>query len=183
MALVAPPDRVKFSTASTGTGSLAIGAAAAGHQLPGDSPAGQVWPYVLLELFGSATEAAPSAWETGRCTVSGPALTRVAIDQTSAGGTAPLNLRAGSHVVMLGLTAAAATELVGLPGPPGTVIPFTQSTPAAVWSLVHNLGRFPGSVVITDPSGIAVWAEVQNYSVNEVRVYFGSPQTGSAYIS
>lgn len=68
-------------------------------------------------------------------------------------------------------------------GDGGDYIEFTQAAPLATWSILHNLGRRPSAVMVVDSAGVQVLAETQHYSLNELRIYFGSPQTGAAYLS
>jgi hypothetical protein len=70
--------------------------------------------------------------------------------------------------------------VVPTPDPPAFV--FTQTVPAAVWTINHNLGTFP-SVTLTDPSGNVIMAQVQYVNSNQVVVTFSQPVAGVAYLS
>ncbi len=65
--------------------------------------------------------------------------------------------------------AGAATSLEGF------TVSFTDS---AEWIVNHNLGHRPSATVLS-PGGAEVGAQVLHISVNQLRVYFASPQSGS----
>lgn len=60
---------------------------------------------------------------------------------------------------------------------------WTQSTPAAVWTVPHNLGKFP-SVIVVDGSGLKIEPNI-SYDLlgNIVTITHSSPTTGKAYIN
>lgn len=78
----------------------------------------------------------------------------------------------------------------GLPGPRGPAGPsggaggatytYTQATASAVWTVPHNLGRYP-SVVVADHLGNVVIADVAYLDENTIRVTHATPLTGVAY--
>lgn len=71
----------------------------------------------------------------------------------------------------------------GPPGPAGGVeFVFTQSVPAAVWTIVHNLQRIP-NVVVIDSAGTTILGDVDYPDDNTVVVTFSFPFSGSAYLS
>lgn len=51
----------------------------------------------------------------------------------------------------------------------------------AVWVVNHNLGRAV-SVEVLNMGGARIGAEVQQYSVNQVRVYFDAPVPGRVIV-
>ena len=57
---------------------------------------------------------------------------------------------------------------------------YTQTTPAATWTIAHGLGRPPVTVTILDTSGIQVEADIDYDNVGQIVVTFGSPFAGSA---
>jgi len=59
---------------------------------------------------------------------------------------------------------------------------YTQGSPSATWDIVHNLGKFP-SVSVVDSGGSVVIPSVEYIDVNTVRVTFGSPTSGKAYVN
>lgn len=75
---------------------------------------------------------------------------------------------------------------VGPPGPPGSVgtIAFTynQSTPAAVWTVTHNLGFYP-NVTVVDSSGATVEGDITHVNVTQLTLTFSGGFSGLAYLS
>ncbi len=67
-------------------------------------------------------------------------------------------------------------------GPQGLSFVFTQTTATPVWTIVHNLGRFP-SVIVVDAEGDQVEADVNYVDISTVRVTFSIPFAGSAYLN
>ncbi len=65
---------------------------------------------------------------------------------------------------------------------PATEFAWTQSMPAAVWHVTHNLGLHP-SVRITDQSGDLVSADVVYVDLNNLNIIFAGAQAGFAYLS
>jgi hypothetical protein len=68
----------------------------------------------------------------------------------------------------------------GIPG--GTTYTFTQSMPAALWTITHNLNRFP-SVEVTDSTGRIVEGDEQYVDANTLTVAFSAPFSGEAYLN
>lgn len=69
----------------------------------------------------------------------------------------------------------------GAPGPAGgTTFQYTQDVAATVWTVPHNLGRYP-SVVVADNLGVVVIADVEYIDNNIVRITHGAPFSGVAY--
>lgn len=77
-----------------------------------------------------------------------------------------------------------AAVVIGRPGPPGSgagsVYEHSQTAPAVVWTVPHNLGRTP-SVTVTDHLGNAIYADVFYVSSNIVQITHGAPIKGFAY--
>lgn len=59
---------------------------------------------------------------------------------------------------------------------------FAQETPADVWTIAHNLGRFP-SVTTVDAVGREIVGAVDYVSENELTITFSAPVSGSAYLN
>lgn len=57
----------------------------------------------------------------------------------------------------------------------------TQGSPALVWSIVHNLNRYP-SVTISDTGFNEVVADVHYVNLNELQITFLTPTAGRAYL-
>ena len=62
----------------------------------------------------------------------------------------------------------------------GSSFPYVhvQSSPVDEWVVNHNLGYRP-VIEVLSPGGIVVMADVVHTSVNQVRINFTSPQTGT----
>lgn len=67
-------------------------------------------------------------------------------------------------------------------GPPGAVSAYThtQAIALAVWTVAHNLGRWP-SVTVTDHLGRRIEPDVVYLSADLVQITHGTPLTGFAY--
>ena len=59
---------------------------------------------------------------------------------------------------------------------------FVQNVPAPVWTITHNLGRYP-SVTIADSSGREVEGDVVYLSANAINVAFSAGFAGTAYLN
>ena len=74
----------------------------------------------------------------------------------------------------------------GPPGPPGPAGGSTyqhhQDTPLAVWTIAHNLNRYP-AVTVTDHLGRVVVGDVEFLDANVVRITHGDPIIGYAYLN
>lgn len=72
----------------------------------------------------------------------------------------------------------------GIPGPSGgaggATYTHTQTIPAAVWTVAHNLSRRP-SVSVTDHLGNLLVADVLYVDADIVQVTHGTPYIGFAY--
>jgi hypothetical protein len=73
---------------------------------------------------------------------------------------------------------------VGLPGPPGpagqaAAYEHMQASAAPVWTINHNIGRWPLVQVFTT-GGVGVLAEVQQFSPNVTLIHFDEPVAGRA---
>ena len=59
---------------------------------------------------------------------------------------------------------------------------YDQSVAAAVWLIVHNMGRFP-SVVVTDSAGTRWLGDERHLDLNTLELTFSSPFSGKAYLN
>lgn len=59
---------------------------------------------------------------------------------------------------------------------------FTQASPAAVWTINHNLGFRP-AVELASAGGLLIFGQVQHTSVNQVVVTFNTAQAGTARLA
>lgn len=57
---------------------------------------------------------------------------------------------------------------------------FTQAIPATVWTVNHNLGKFP-SVTVVDSDGQRVIGDEQHVNPNRVVLTFSAGFSGKAY--
>lgn len=81
---------------------------------------------------------------------------------------------------------ATVVPVVGPPGPAGgEAFQFSQITPATVWTINHNLGRYPGLVQLYTSDLSANYGEfvVQHLDVNTLRVSMETPTAGIAFLS
>ena len=74
--------------------------------------------------------------------------------------------------------------LRGPQGPTGgnTTYPFPFPQPKSVWTISHNLDRYP-SVTIVDSAGDKVEGDVTYLDQNTISVTFSSPFSGTAYLN
>lgn len=79
-----------------------------------------------------------------------------------------------AHVVETGIQGPQ-----GIPGDIAGAYEFTQSTPSSEWIINHNKGYRPITEIF-DAGGSEIDAEVLHVTINQTRVYFAAPQTGSA---
>lgn len=84
----------------------------------------------------------------------------------------------------LNVRTATAWQEVGAAGGESPILSKTMSVdvPASVWTLTHNLNRFP-SVTIVDSAGTEVIGDVAYTDANTVTATFGSAFSGVAYIN
>lgn len=71
----------------------------------------------------------------------------------------------------------------GPQGPAGASYVYTQSAPAATWTITHNLNTVLSVVLLTDAlPGIPQITDVSYPDLNTVVVEWPSPETGKAYL-
>jgi hypothetical protein len=59
---------------------------------------------------------------------------------------------------------------------------FDQVTPATLWNVTHNLGKFP-SVTVVDSANTVIQAQVNQISVNSLDIILNNATSGKAYIN
>ena len=59
---------------------------------------------------------------------------------------------------------------------------FEQMTAESVWTIVHNLNRFP-SVTVVDSAGSVAVGDVQYTTVNSLTITFSAAFSGKAYLN
>lgn len=70
----------------------------------------------------------------------------------------------------------------GEPGKNATSFEHVQSNPEAVWTVVHNQGRFP-SVTVVDSAHDTVFGDVAYLDANRITLTFAVPFSGTAYLN
>jgi len=71
----------------------------------------------------------------------------------------------------------------GAAGASGGSYVHTQSTPSTTWTVVHNLGYFPGGVSVVDSAGTKVYGDITHANVNQLVINFSAGFSGKAYLS
>lgn len=73
---------------------------------------------------------------------------------------------------------------VGPPGPPGSGVlyAYQQASPAAVWTIQHDLGTYPIATVVDD-SGYVFFTDVCYVDDNIITINNSAPITGFAYLT
>jgi hypothetical protein len=76
--------------------------------------------------------------------------------------------------------------IVGPQGPAGAggdlTFVFTQNTAAAVWSVTHNLGKFP-AVQVVDSGNNMIVPNVNFIDTNHLQINFAAATSGKAYLN
>lgn len=70
----------------------------------------------------------------------------------------------------------------GPPGASGGGYTYSQTTPASVWTVNHNLSKYP-NIELIDDNGEPMWTDYDHISMNTVTITFPSPTTGKALFS
>lgn len=72
----------------------------------------------------------------------------------------------------------------GPPGPPGTqtTYTFTQIAASYLWTITHNLSRYP-SVTVIDSGNSEIIPNVVYVSGDEIELHFANPTSGKAYLN
>ncbi len=91
-----------------------------------------------------------------------------------AGHIVALNARGQIDTTML-----PAISAVAVPPVSASSFTFVQSIPASVWTIPHNLGRYP-SLVVVDSSGAEVEGDVHYVSINQIVLTFAGAFSGIA---
>ncbi|MGZ8181454.1 MAG: hypothetical protein ACXWT1_05815 [Methylobacter sp.] len=94
----------------------------------------------------------------------------------------PPGLSAYQSAVANGFDGTEAEWLASLVGTSSGQYQHTQSTPAAIWTVNHNLGYRP-TVQITTLGGRLIWGETLHTSINQVVIYLDIPSAGLAICS
>ena len=78
---------------------------------------------------------------------------------------------------------AGPTGPAGPAGASGGTYTHVQSSPSTTWTVVHNLGYFPGGVSVIDSAGTKVYGDITHSSNNQLVVNFSAGFSGKAYLS
>jgi hypothetical protein len=70
----------------------------------------------------------------------------------------------------------------GLAGGGDLTYVHTQTSPSALWTVIHNLGKNP-SVEVVDSGGSEIVPDVHYDNINQVSISFGSATSGKAYLN
>lgn len=166
------------SAHAAGSGVLVL-QAQAGARL-GTLPASRIYRVTAVQDPDTASEVILGIFEaTG---LAGDTLTGV----TAAEGTTDPALAAGVTIDVrmtakdLGEIQAAVNALEAQP--PDKNYLFTQPTPAATWTIDHNLGKYP-CVTVIDSSGAEVEGEVIHASTSSLTLSFSGAFSGSATLN
>jgi hypothetical protein len=80
----------------------------------------------------------------------------------------------------LGFETSATSRLIDLKIKSNSVRTFTQSTPATIWTIVHNMGTYP-KITTVDNGGALIEGNVTYASANVITVEFSPAVAGKAY--
>ena len=144
-------------------------------------------------IVASVNSASVSA-ATSQTHISGGAQPHVAVTTTNFNVTArntSARLEAGAkptQVASIGLQGPPGIQ--GIPGPQGQPgadgsggdlhYAFSQGSPSALWTVTHNLGKYP-SVTVIDSAGTTVVGSVTHLDANSLTVAFSAPFSGTAH--
>lgn len=85
----------------------------------------------------------------------------------------------GNTIIIREATARGPAGPQGIQGPPGIhgdeYVPFwrhVQGLPSAVWEINHNLGYYPGGIVVRDSSGGLHEGQVEYLDINNITISF-----------
>ena len=59
---------------------------------------------------------------------------------------------------------------------------FDQAVPSAVWTITHNLGKFP-SVSVVDTQKEVYWGNIEYINSNQLKVTFSGSFAGQAFLN
>lgn len=85
-------------------------------------------------------------------------------------------------VHQLGFRTTAATLEANLKLKTQQTLTYTQATPASVWTINHNTGKYP-VVTTVDTSGNVIVGDVQYVSSHQIKLTFSQPVAGAAYLN
>jgi hypothetical protein len=59
---------------------------------------------------------------------------------------------------------------------------YEQTTPSKVWTIVHNLDKFP-SINLLDANGVIMFADIKYVDMSTVEITFATEVTGKALLN
>ena len=59
---------------------------------------------------------------------------------------------------------------------------YEQETPASVWTIQHNLGKYP-SVTLLDTGGVVMLGDIKHIDMSTVEITFVTEITGKALLN
>lgn len=77
----------------------------------------------------------------------------------------------------------------GIPGAKGVagegaeIYTHSQVSPLPTWTVNHNLGYYPSSVLVKTVGGVEILADVVHLNTNQVQIEFAVPTSGTAVVS
>jgi hypothetical protein len=71
----------------------------------------------------------------------------------------------------------------GAAGVSGGNYTHVQSSPSTTWTVVHNLGYFPGGVSVIDSGGTKVYGDITHSTINQLVINFSAGFGGKVYLS
>lgn len=72
--------------------------------------------------------------------------------------------------------------IMGPPGATGSMYEHVQASASALWTVNHNLGRWPAGCIVVSTGGVEVSAGITHVSINQTLIDFNTPFAGRARI-
>lgn len=89
-----------------------------------------------------------------------------------------------THEALSAAVASLTGQIVAVQGDiPRVSYRYSQDTPAPVWTVAHNLGRYPGGIVAQDSTGDVIECDVGYVDLNTLQLIHAMPISGIADIS
>jgi hypothetical protein len=164
------PELVKVTTATTGTGTVSLGAAASSFMGVGQLVNGAQYFYTLYDVNGTNTEVGLGTYTTSGSTLSRDTVIRSVISGTE--GTTKLTLSGAGSTVLIGMSGVQAGSLYGLSygsiqglGPKWTSATVLGITPGSCYieSLYSAVFGAPADITPSAPAA-NTWYHIYAYS-------------------
>lgn len=135
----------------------------------------RAWLPVVYDVNSSGTIGSPNS-----TTVSG-SQTGLSLGYKHPGGTQNIiDINTGGYVTRINLNPV--INIDNTTDAPTTQFTFTQSTPSATWTIVHDLGFIPNIFTI-DSTGVEIIGSVDSVTLTTVVISFSQAVSGNAYLS